>query len=101
MAGVKVTTLVKFMTKEELVEMLVQIKNFKHPVTRKWHHKFKTTEECWADPWNRAKYKFRMDNLDFVDALINDDGGYVRYTGASEEVLDMLKVKFGFELEGS
>ena len=95
----KAITLIRFMTKEELVDMLVQVKNFKNPVTGKYHHGFKSAEQSLADQWNRAKYRFNMDNLDFVDALINDDGGYVRYHGASEEVLDMLRIKFGFEEE--
>ena len=42
-------TLIKFMTKEELVDMLTQIKNFKNPYTHKAHHGYKTAEESWAD----------------------------------------------------
>ena len=95
----KAKTLVKFMTKEEFVEMITQIKNFINPVTHKRHHGYGTYEEHLNDPWNRAKYRFNMKNLDFVDTLINDDGGYVRYRGASEEVMNMLIVKFGFEEE--
>lgn len=92
-------TLIKFMKKEELVKMLCEIKNFRNPVTGKHHHGFKTCEESWADRWNRARYKFNMNNLDFVDPLIYDDGGYVRYTGRSFEVLEMLKIEYGFEEE--
>jgi hypothetical protein len=92
-------TLIKFMTKEELVNMLIQIKNFRNPVTKKRHHGYVTGDEIFKDKWHRAKHKFNMNNLDYVDALIFEDGGYVRYHGACDEVLDMLKVKFGFEIE--
>lgn len=95
----KSTTMIKFMTKEELVNMLVQIKNFRNPSTHKFHHGFKTAEECWADKWNQAKYAFNMNNLDFVDPLIYDEGGYVRYCGRRADVLQMLKEEFGFEEE--
>lgn len=95
----KPTTYVKFMTKEELVNMLVQIKNFRNPNTGKFHHGFMKTEDHWMDRWSCAKYRFNMNNLDFVDALTYDDGGYVRYHGASEEVFEMLKTKFGFREE--
>jgi hypothetical protein len=94
----KTTTMIKFMTKEELVKMLVQIKNFRNPYTHKAHHNYKTCEESWADPWNRAKYKFNMNNLDFADVLVCGEG-YVRYCGRSYEVLEMLEEKFGFEEE--
>jgi hypothetical protein len=93
------TTLVKFMTREELVSMLVQIKNFKNPDTGKYHHAFKTCEQHWADRWNCARYRFNMKNLDYVDALVYDDGGYVRYTGCAYEPLMMLKHEFGFREE--
>lgn len=89
------TTVIKFMTKEELVNMLVQIKNFRNPNTGKYHHKFKTSEECWANKWNRAEYKFNMNNLDFADVLICGEG-YVRYYGRCFEVLDMMIRRFGF-----
>lgn len=95
----KPTTYIKFMTKEELVNMLIQIKNFKNPITKKHHHKYKTCEENWSDRWNRAKYRFNMNNLDFVDALIYENGGYVRYHGACEEVFEMLRIEFGFREE--
>ena len=95
----KAVTMIKFMKKEELVDMIVQIKNFKHPVTHKAHHRYVTGDDAYLDKWNRAKYRFNMNNLDFVDPLMNDEGGYVRYHGASSEVLDMLKEVFGFELE--
>ena len=95
----KKVTMVRFMTKEELVDMMIQLRNFVNPNTRKRHHRCRTAEECWADPWNRARYGFNMNNLDYVDALILPDGGYVRYYGAADDVLDMLKIKFGFEEE--
>lgn len=93
----KAITLMKFMTKEEFVEMITQIKNFKNPVTGKMLHGYGTYTARMNDIWRRAKYRFNMNNLDFVDALINPEGGYVRYHGAQDEVLDMLKYKFGFE----
>lgn len=95
----KTVTLIKFMTKEELVNMLVQIKNFRNPATGKYHHGFRTDEQCWSDKWVRAKYRFNMNNLDFIDPLIHDEGGYVRYSGASTEVLEMLIEEFGFNEE--
>ena len=91
-------TLVRFMTKEEFVDFITQIKNFRHPVLHRWHHGFKSCEASWSDPYNRAKYRFNMKNLDYADVLIVGEG-YVRYHGASEEVLEMLKVKYGFEEE--
>jgi hypothetical protein len=95
----KTVTLVKFMTKEELVNMLIQIKNFINPVTKKRHHCYRTADQCLDDKWHRAKYKFNMNNLDYVDALIYEEGGYVRYTTWCKEVIDMLKTEFGFEEE--
>lgn len=89
------TSLVKFMTKEELVNMLVQIKNFRNPVTLKYHHPYKTIEENWANKWKRAEYNFNMKNLDFVDVLVAGEG-YVRYYGGNDLTKDMLKERFGF-----
>lgn len=91
----KRTSLVRFMTKEELVNMLVQTKNFRNPVTGKRHHKCQTAEEAWANKWNRAEYRFNLKKLDFVDVLICGEG-YVRYYGQTAEVLDMMKERFGF-----
>ena len=95
----KAITLIKFMTKEELVNMLVQIKNFRHPTLHKRCHGYKTGDGAFKDKWRVAKHKFNMNNLDYVDALVFEDGGYVRYDSAVDEVLDMLKEKFGFEEE--
>ena len=89
----KITTLVKFMTEEELVKMLVQIKNFKNPVTKKHHHCYQRNP--LSNKWNLAEYSFKLKNLDFVDVLICGEG-YVRYSGCSEEVLQMMKCRFGF-----
>lgn len=94
----KRTSLIKFMTKEELVQMLVQIKNFRNPKTGKFHHCYKTYEAHMNNKWNRAEYKFNLNNLDFVDVLIVGDG-YVRYYGCCGEVLDMMKYRFGFTEE--
>ena len=84
-------TLIKFMTKEELVNMLVQIKNFRNPMTGKYHKKYVTD----GNKWSMAEHSFRLENLDFVDALICEEG-YVRYTGKSQVVLEMMKERFGF-----
>ena len=94
----KTTTMIKFMKKEELVNMLVQIKNFKNPRTGKFHHKFQTQRGHITNKWNLAEYRFNMKNLDFVDVLVCGEG-YVRYYGWSSEVLEMLKERFGFEEE--
>lgn len=89
-------SLIKFMTKEELVNILVQIRNFKNPRTGKFLKKYKTVEEHWANKWNLAEYKFNMKNLDFVDVLICGEG-YVRYYYKRDgEVSDMMKERFGF-----
>jgi hypothetical protein len=95
----KVVTLVKFMKQEELVDMLTQIRNFKNPNTGRMHHGYRSNEVSLNDEWNRAKYRFNMNNLDYLDPLMNEEGGYVRYRGCSEEVLAMLRIKFGFEEE--
>lgn len=91
----EIKSLIKFMTEEELVNMLVQIKNFRNPVTGKRHHKCYTVEEHWKNRWNVPEHKFNMKNLDFVDTLICGEG-YVRYYGTNEEVLVMMKERFGF-----
>lgn len=95
----RTVTMVKFMNKEELVNMLIQIKNFRNPTTGRYYRKYNTAEESWADRWTWAKSCFNMNNLDFVDPLINPDGGYVRYTGRSYKVVEMLKEEFGFREE--
>lgn len=86
------TTLVKFMTEEELINMLVKIKNFRNPNTGKYHHAYRTNGGM---AWSRAEYGFRLSNLDYVDVLLSKSG-YVRYCGCSEAVLDMMKYRFGF-----
>lgn len=87
------TTLIKFMSKEELIKMLVQIKNFRNPITGKYHHSYRRYGD--NDGWNLAEYRFRLENLDFVDVLLCGEG-YVRYTGCSGVVLDMMERRFGF-----
>lgn len=91
----KVTTVIKFMKEKDLVDMLVRIRNWKNPNTRKYLRKYRTCDEHWANEWNCAEYKFNMKNLDFVDVLICGEG-YVRYSGCSDEVLDMMRERFGF-----
>lgn len=88
-------SVIKFMKKEELVNMLIQIKNFRNPNTKKFLKKFKTCEESLANPWTYAEYRFNLKNLDYEDALICGEG-YVRYYGKSEEVLEMMRKRFGF-----
>lgn len=88
-------SVIKFMKKDELVGMLVQIKNFKNPVTRKFHHKFQTCEDHWVNQWTLAEHHFNMKNLDFVDVLICGEG-YVRYYGRNERVFEMMRERFGF-----
>lgn len=94
----KKRVVIKFMKKEELVKMLVQIKNFRNPNTGKYHHKYKTHEEHMQNEWNLAEYRFNMKNLDFVDVLICGEG-YVRYYSKQPEVMDMMIERFGFEEE--
>lgn len=88
-------SVIKFMKKEELVDMLVQIKNFRNPNTGKHFKKYQTCQDHWTNPWNRAEYRFNLKNLDFVDVLICGEG-YVRYYGGNEDVLDMMRKRFGF-----
>lgn len=89
-------SVIKFMKKEELIEMLVKIRNWKHPDTKRFLKKYRTCEECWANEWTLAEYKFNMKNLDFVDVLICNEG-YVRYYYSKRTcAVDMLIERFGF-----
>lgn len=89
-------SLIKFVTKEELVNMLIQIRNFRNPNTGKHYKKYKTWQEHMDNKWGRAEHYFQMRNLDFVDVLICGEG-YVRYYyNKSTETVDMLKLRFGF-----
>ena len=94
----EMVTLIKFMNKEELVDMIIQIKNFRNPNTGAFHHKYRTCQEKIDDKYRMAKHRFNISNLDYVDILLLDEG-YVRYRGCSEIVLSMLKCKFGFSEE--
>lgn len=91
----KVTTVIKFMKEKDLVDMLVRIRNWRNPNTKKYLKKYCSAEKHWENEWNLAEYKFNMRNLDFVDVLICGEG-YVRYFGCSDEVLDMMRERFGF-----
>jgi hypothetical protein len=85
-------TLIKFMTKEELIKMMSSIKNFKYNgrCIKPYGH---YNEPNWV---TRAKHTFKISRVDYVDVLLVGEG-YVRYDSRKDSIIyDMLTELYGF-----
>ena len=92
-------SLVKFMTKEELVNMVSYIMDYNNEQANKYDsfaEAYCIGGDEWRE-WASLHRSFKLERLDYEDVFLFEDGGYVRYNaGFMEYFAELLKKKFGF-----
>ena len=83
-------TLIKYMKKEELIKMMKSIKKFKMDGRAP---KGNTDPNLY---WRRAKHNVQIENIDYIDVLLCDEG-YVRVeTERYSDVYNLFILKYRF-----